>query len=150
MGRETLGEVWDRSGDNPVGLRRVGGPSTQIWDGSGYLLKDWDGSVNPLGCLRQVGGPSGRSGTGRKTFGRSGMGWETLPEVGDSLGDLLGGQDESTDPSRGLGRFGDPVGGPGLVGRSSERFGTGLEVLPGVRDWSADPFSGLGCVGRSF
>ena len=56
--------------------------------------------------------------------------------------------------------LGDPSKGLGRVGRSSERSGTGREVLPGVRDWSGtlpvvwDKWEGpsevLRRVGRSF
>ena len=70
MGLETLG----RSG---TGWRTLG----KVWDGSGDLH----------GGPKQVGGPSGRFGTGRGPTGRSGMFRWTIGEVRDGSGDPWGG-----------------------------------------------------------
>ena len=50
------------------------------------------------------------------------MGWETLPEVRDGLGDHLG--------------------GPGRVVETFQRFGTGRGTRPEVRDGSGHPLGG--------
>ena len=57
------------------------------------------------------------------------MGWWTLGEVRDGLG--------------------DPRGGPGRIGRPSERSGTGRVTLPVFRDGYGDPPGGFKQVGRS-
>ena len=55
MGRGTLGEVWDKSGDPPVGPGLVGGPSGRSGMGRWTLGEVWDGSGDPRGGLGQVG-----------------------------------------------------------------------------------------------
>ena len=41
-GRETLGMVWDRSGDRSVSLGEVQGTLGEVWDGSGDPREVWD------------------------------------------------------------------------------------------------------------
>ena len=75
-----------------------------------------DGSGNPPGGLRWVGGPSGWSR----------MGWWTLREVRDGSGDARGGPGQVGGPSR---RF-RMVGGPsGWSGTGLGRSGTGRGTL---------------------
>ena len=93
MGRGTLEEDWDRSGDARGVPRRVEGPMGRFGtsretiskvrngsgdspEGSGRVIRDrlWDprkepdGSRDPRVGSRQVGGPSWRFGTGRETL----------------------------------------------------------------------------------
>ena len=83
MGRGTLGEVQDGTGDSREGPGRFGGPSN--WSRTGR----WD----PRGGLGRVGGPSGRSMTGRG-------GSEWVGEVWDRLGDPQGGLGRVVGPLR--------------------------------------------------
>ena len=103
--------------------------------GRGTIPSVWDGWGGPPKGLGRVGGPSGRSATGRGKLReirdrsgdqarRSETGRESLPEVQDGLWDHLV--------------------GPRRFGRSSRKSGTGLEVLPEVRDGSGDPPEGSG------
>ena len=94
MGRETLGEVQDESGDPTRGPGRVGGPSGRSGTSWGTLpdVQDWlkkprrgprrvrkpfrrthgevrDGSGDSRGGRRRVGGPSVRSGMVRGNLG---------------------------------------------------------------------------------
>ena len=87
MGRGTLPEVWDGSGDPPGGPRWIGKPCRRSGTGRGTpeksgtgrrtLRKIRDGSGDPPKGPGWVGGPSRRSGTGLETF----------PDVRDVLGD---------------------------------------------------------------
>ena len=79
----------------------------------GTLGEVWDESRDSRGGPGRVGGPSGRSRTGRATFGRSERCQGTLGEVWDGSEILRGVQDGSEDP------------------RGSE---TGLGTLVEVRD----------------
>ena len=85
MVQGTLGEVWDGSGENRAGLERV--------------VDSWVGPV-------RVGGPTGRSGTGRGT----------LKVARDGLR--------------------EPRGGPGRVGGPLRKSGTGWGTLGEVRNRS--------------
>ena len=92
MGRGTLGEVLDGLGDPRGGSGQVVGPSVR---------------------LQRVGGPSGKSGTGRGTLR------EIRNGSGDSLVGLVrvGGPSGRFEMGRGtlgevLDRSGDPRGGP--------------------------------------
>ena len=66
----------------------------------GTLSKFRDRSGDTRGGLGRVGGPSRRSGTGRRN----------LEEVRDGLGELPKVLDGSGDPPEGPGRFGGPSG----------------------------------------
>ena len=156
-GSEELAEVRDELGDPPGGPRQVGQPSRRFGTGRGTHHTGPRRVSGPPKSLGQVDEPSRMSETGRGTLREVQDGSETLWEV----------QDGSGDPPGGWGRVGDPPGdsgwvdsGPRLVGRSSEKFGMGLEVLPGcgtgqrtfsvVWDVWGGPFEGLRRVGRSF
>ena len=79
MGRCTLEEVRDGSGDPRGGPRRVGGPSVrfgkvrwtlgEVRDESLDIGEVRDRWVDPRGGPRRVGGPSGRLGTVHWTVG---------------------------------------------------------------------------------
>ena len=101
MGRGTLGEVRDRSGDPRKGPRWVGEIS-KVQDGLGEHREG----------AGRLGGTSSRSKTGRGNLG----------EVRDGLSYLWGVQDDSQDPRNGPGY----VGGPS--GRSGTGLGTLGEV----------------------
>ena len=119
MGRLTLPKVRDRSGDTWGGLGRVGEflgrPGTSrvtlpdVREGWETLLEVWDGSVDPREGPGWVGGPSGRSWTGRGT----------LRAVQDGSG--------------------FPRGCLGRVGKSSLWPGMSRGTLREVRDCSGDP-----------
>ena len=78
MGRGTLREVVDRSGDSRGGSGMVGGPLGrswmgwraigELWDVSGNPGEVQDGSGNHQRGLGRVGGPSERSETGLGTL----------------------------------------------------------------------------------
>ena len=120
-GRGTHGEVWDLSGDPRSGLGLVGAPSGKFGTGrktsktgQGTLRKVRDGSKDLRKFLGRVQFRLGRSKTGRGPSGRSGTGRRTFGEVWDGSGEL---RVMSRDPRSGLKRVGGPSGGPGLVGR---------------------------------
>ena len=91
------------------------GSSRRSGTGQGTRPKVRDGSGDPWGGQRRVGGPYGCSGTR----------WVTLPEVGDGSGTLGEVLDGSGDPRGGHRRIGGPSGrlvtGRGPTGK----FGTG-------------------------
>ena len=96
-------------------------------------------SGDPPGGLARVGGPSGRSETGRGT----------LEEVRDGLGDPRGSQGWNVDLAGGPVWVRGPLGGPGQVGGPSWRFGTGRGTLGEVLDGSEAPREGSRRVGRA-
>ena len=57
MGRETLDEVWDGSGDPRGSPGQVGGPSGRSGTGRGTHGKVRDELADPQGGLGLVGGP---------------------------------------------------------------------------------------------
>ena len=87
----------------------------------------------PWGVPGRIGGPSGRSGTGRGT----------LKEVRDGSEDLWGGPGGVGEPRGGLGgvigRLGKFGMGRGLYGRSGTDRGTLGEVRDGSRDDRGGP-----------
>ena len=116
MGTGTLGEIRNGSGDFPGGPGWVGGLSDrsgEVLDRvGGHSRRSWTNQVNPRLGPGRVRVPSGRSETGRGTFGQVRDGsWE-------------------------------PRGGPGQVGGPSARSGTGRGTLVEVRNGSGDPRAG--------
>ena len=69
MGRETLGEVWNGSGDLRGGTGRVAGPSERFGTGWKTSPEVRDGSEEPTKGSGWFGGPYQRSGMGRGTLG---------------------------------------------------------------------------------
>ena len=76
-----------------------------------------------------------------KSFGRSRMGWKTIPGVWDWPRDPPGGPEQVGGPSR--------TSGKGR-GTTFWRSGTGRWTVKEVRDWLRDPPKGMVRVGRSF
>ena len=74
IGRGTLPEVQNGSGDPLGGLEQVGRPSKMSGMGREVLPGVWDWSRDPFRVLRRVGS-SKRSWTGRGSLGRLGTGW---------------------------------------------------------------------------
>ena len=106
-----------------------------MWRPSRWSKTDWgtlrevrDGSGDPWGGPERVERPSGRSRSGRRTWGRFATGWETVGED----------RDRSRDSRR----------GPGRAGGHSGRSGTGRGFIGEVWDGSGDPRGGLAWVGR--
>ena len=137
-GRETNPGVWDGWGGSLLSLRRVGKSSGESRKGWGTLLGGWDWPRDPR-----------RSGTGRGTRWKFGMGLGTFRVVRDGSGDRLGGLGRvgrfsgrsavcrevsrgSGHPAKGLG-WGGPSEDPTLVRRSYGRSGMGRGTLPEVQ-----------------
>ena len=83
MGRGTLPEVRDESGDPPEGTGRVGRPSRRFGTGEGTLSKVRYESRDPWECSGRVGRPTGKSGTGRGTLSEIRDKLATLGDVRD-------------------------------------------------------------------
>ena len=112
MGRGTLPEFRDGSGNSQKGQERVGVHSRRSGTGREVLLgvRNWSG--DPPRSLERLGGPSEGPVQVEGPSRRFGTGRRTLMEVWDVLG--------------------DPTGGPGRVGVTSWRSRTGRGTFPEV------------------
>ena len=135
IGRETLPEFRKWSGDPPRGQEMVSRPSRRSRTGQETLPEVWKWSGDSPGDPEVVGRPTWRSGSGRrpsrgvKLVGRpswrSGSGQESLPEVRKWLETLPEVQNCSETILDVWNWLGNSPGGPGVVGRSSRRSGSG-------------------------